>query len=93
MKTAVIGTTTWGTTLAIILARRGLPVTIWARTAEEALRLSKDRQNKVRLPDHDFPPPLPSPPPWQRPFAMPMPASSPSPLPGCGRMPRGWRRT
>lgn len=58
MKTAVIGTTTWGTTLAIILARRGLPVTIWARTAEEALRLSKDRQNKVRLPDHDFPPSL-----------------------------------
>ena len=58
MKTAVIGTTTWGTTLAITLARRGLPAALWARTAEEAVRLTKERQNKTRLPDYEFPPSL-----------------------------------
>ncbi|MBF8299102.1 MAG: Glycerol-3-phosphate dehydrogenase, partial [Dehalococcoidia bacterium] len=55
MKAAVIGTGSWGTTLAIVLARKGVEVSLWARTAEEAARLSAQRRNLDRLPDHEFP--------------------------------------
>lgn len=55
MKVAVIGTTTWGTTLGIVLARRGISVSQLARTEDEARRLERDRQNVARLPDHAFP--------------------------------------
>ena len=37
-KITVIGTTTWGTTLAVVLAKKGLQVRLWARTEEEASR-------------------------------------------------------
>jgi len=56
VKVAIIGTGAWGTTLGIILARREVPVTLWARTAEEAERLARARQNEARLPDFEFPP-------------------------------------
>ncbi|MBI2872868.1 MAG: NAD(P)-dependent glycerol-3-phosphate dehydrogenase [Chloroflexi bacterium] len=55
---AVIGTTGWGTTLAVILARREIPVALWARTGEEAERLGRDRQHAQRLPGVPFPPTL-----------------------------------
>lgn len=55
MKVGVVGTTTWGTTLGIILARRGIDVLLWARTADEAKKLNAERQNSYRLPDYDFP--------------------------------------
>ncbi len=58
MKLAILGTTTWGTTLGIILARRGLDVSLWARTPAEATQLEAARQNVARLPDYDFPPHL-----------------------------------
>ncbi len=54
-KIAVIGTTSWGTTLAVLLARKGSAVSLWARTEEEARRLSSARQNAVFLPDVLFP--------------------------------------
>jgi glycerol-3-phosphate dehydrogenase (NAD(P)+) len=53
---AVIGTTTWGTTLALVLARRGTPVRLWARTDDEALRLREAGEHTQRLPGHAFPP-------------------------------------
>lgn len=56
--TAIIGATTWGTTLGIILARRRIPVTILARTAAEAGQLDRDRENRRFLPDLPFPPDL-----------------------------------
>ncbi|HLC23261.1 MAG TPA: hypothetical protein VJL08_02340, partial [Dehalococcoidia bacterium] len=31
-KLTVIGTTSWGTTLAVVQARKGLDVCLWART-------------------------------------------------------------
>ena len=40
MKVAIIGTTTWGTTLGIMLARREIEVSLWARTREEAEKLN-----------------------------------------------------
>lgn len=55
MKVSVIGTGSWGTTLGIILARRGVDVVLWTRTEAEAQRLSLQRRNVDRLPDHEFP--------------------------------------
>ena len=55
---AVIGTTSWGTTLAIILAQRGIDVALWARSAEEAAELQRERQNRRLLPGFSFPAPL-----------------------------------
>ena len=55
MKIAVIGTGMWGTTLAVMLSGRGLETFLWARTAEEAARLEKARENEVFLPGIRFP--------------------------------------
>ena len=52
---AVIGTTTWGTTLAIIMARRGIEVRSLARTSDEASALEGARESP-RLKGHPFPP-------------------------------------
>ena len=54
-RIGVVGTTSWGTTLAILLARRGNEVCLWARTKEEAARLDSDRENARLLPGHGFP--------------------------------------
>jgi glycerol-3-phosphate dehydrogenase (NAD(P)+) len=52
---AVVGTTTWGTTLALLLARRGVGVRLWARSAQEAARLRQDGEHTLRLPGQHFP--------------------------------------
>ncbi|CAI8032703.1 Glycerol-3-phosphate dehydrogenase [NAD(P)+] [Geodia barretti] len=54
-RVAVVGATTWGTALAIILARKGLPVSLLARTDPEAQRLQADRRNARFLPSTPFP--------------------------------------
>lgn len=54
-KVAIVGPTTWGTTLGIVLARNGVPVTILARTQAEADQLNAHRQNTRFLPDAPFP--------------------------------------
>ena len=51
----VVGTTTWGTTLAIILARNSTPVYLLARTPEEAAELEAGRRNARFLPGVEFP--------------------------------------
>ncbi|MDP2916433.1 MAG: NAD(P)H-dependent glycerol-3-phosphate dehydrogenase [Dehalococcoidia bacterium] len=40
-KLGIIGTTSWGTTLGALLARKGLKVKLWARTEREAEELNK----------------------------------------------------
>jgi glycerol-3-phosphate dehydrogenase (NAD(P)+) len=52
---AVIGTTTWGTTLGIILARNAVSVCLVARTDSEAEELDSKRRNMRFLPDVPFP--------------------------------------
>lgn len=52
---AVIGPTAWGTTLAILLARNGVPTTLLARTHAEAEALRAAGENRRRLPGHPFP--------------------------------------
>ncbi|MSQ29302.1 MAG: NAD(P)-dependent glycerol-3-phosphate dehydrogenase [Dehalococcoidia bacterium] len=54
----MVGATAWGTTLAVLLARNGLPVTLLARSAEEAAPLNADREHARRLPGVGFPPSL-----------------------------------
>ncbi len=54
-RVAVIGTTAWGTALGILLASRGVEVRLWARTAEEARRINKERKNAAHLPYAPFP--------------------------------------
>ncbi len=53
----VVGSGAWGTTLAILLARRE-PTVLLARSEETAERLSADRANTRRLPGIAFPPGL-----------------------------------
>lgn len=52
---AVVGSTAWGTTLAVHLARNGQPVTLLTRTAEEAAELRAMRTHARRLPGVVFP--------------------------------------
>ena len=54
-KIAVIGTTTWGITLGMALAGKGLEVRLWARTEEEADRLREKGPDPHRLPNVTFP--------------------------------------
>lgn len=55
---AVLGAGSWGTALALLLARNGRAVRMWHRDARAAARLAEDRENKRRLPGHPFPPEL-----------------------------------
>ena len=52
---AVIGATTWGTTLAVLAARDGAPVRLLCRTVEEAETLRRAGSHARRLPDVPFP--------------------------------------
>jgi len=57
-KIAIIGTTAWGTTLGVVLARKGLEVRLWARTEQEATELRSAGPNPALLPGITFPPRL-----------------------------------
>jgi 1-acyl-sn-glycerol-3-phosphate acyltransferase len=55
-RAAVIGAGSWGTAVAVLLARGGLEVQLGTRTAEQAEQISAERQNSryldgVNLPD------------------------------------------
>ena len=55
---AIIGTTSWGKTLGVVLARNGLAVRLWARTEQEAAELRNGGTNPALLPGITFPPQL-----------------------------------
>ncbi|MCL2281427.1 MAG: NAD(P)-dependent glycerol-3-phosphate dehydrogenase [Dehalococcoidia bacterium] len=57
-KTCVIGATSWGTTIAIMLARHGMEVLLLARTEEEASRLRSKGPDKNITGNATFPPSL-----------------------------------
>jgi len=54
----VLGSGSWGTSLAIHLARLEHEVTLWARKPDFAAELSRTRENVVYLPGAKFPPSL-----------------------------------
>lgn len=55
-RVTIIGTGSWGTTLAILAAGGGQPVTLVARDAATARRLAADRVNERYLPEIGLPP-------------------------------------
>ena len=55
---AVVGATTWGTTLAVLAARNGARVRLLCRGSDEAEALRRAGQHARRLPDVLFPPAL-----------------------------------
>ena len=54
-KIAIIGTTTWGTTLGIINARENREVMLLARTSDEAHELQTENENQRFVPGVPFP--------------------------------------
>src|SRR3954454_8543549 len=54
-RAIVIGAGSFGTAVAVLLARGGFRTTLQARTAEQAVRLEADRENKVYLPEGELP--------------------------------------
>ncbi len=58
MRIAVIGAGSWGTTLANLLAKKGLDVTLWAYERELVERLRAARVNDLFLPDVELDPRL-----------------------------------
>ena len=54
-QAAIIGATTWGTTLGILLAQNGVPVSLLTRSEPEAQTLTSQGRNARFLPDVPFP--------------------------------------
>ncbi len=52
---AVLGAGSWGTTLAILLARNGHGVVLWGRDCEQVAAMAGERRNRCYLPEHEFP--------------------------------------
>jgi glycerol-3-phosphate dehydrogenase (NAD(P)+) len=57
-RSAVLGAGSWGTALAVHLARVGHDVTLWARDGSLVDDMQARRANAVYLPDINFPPTL-----------------------------------
>lgn len=54
-KVVVMGAGSWGTALAILLAKKGYEVTMWEHMAEKAEKLQKERTNTLFLEGAMFP--------------------------------------
>ena len=52
---AVVGAGSWGTALALVLARNGLSVRLWGHAPAHLAALVKDRENRRYLPGFPFP--------------------------------------
>jgi len=55
LKVGIIGTTIWGITLSIILAKKGVDVGLWARTEKEADDLRDSSPDPDETPEVTFP--------------------------------------
>ncbi len=66
---AVIGAGSWGTALAIQLARTGHPTALWGRNRVEMERMREERRNRRYLPHAAFPDSLIVEPDWRRALA------------------------
>jgi glycerol-3-phosphate dehydrogenase (NAD(P)+) len=52
---SVFGAGSWGTALAIYLARKGYSVNLWHNIAKDVARMNEVRQNEVFMPGIEFP--------------------------------------
>jgi glycerol-3-phosphate dehydrogenase (NAD(P)+) len=55
LPVAVLGAGSWGTALAVLLARNGVPTTLWGRTPQVVVDMATARRNTRYLPDLAFP--------------------------------------
>ena len=55
---AVLGAGSWGTALAVVLARNGHPTCLWGHHPGHIDRLARERRNERYLPGIEFPPAL-----------------------------------
>ncbi len=55
VSVGVIGSGAWGTTLACLLAQKGLATTLWEHHPERACALQEQRENALFLPGFRFP--------------------------------------
>lgn len=58
MSVAILGAGNWGTTLGLLLAEKGINVTLWEFFKEREEEIKRDRENKRFLPGFPFPPNL-----------------------------------
>jgi glycerol-3-phosphate dehydrogenase (NAD(P)+) len=54
-RVGVLGAGSWGTTLAVLLANKGIKTVLWARNQEFAKQIRKSRENKSYLPGIELP--------------------------------------
>ena len=54
-KITVLGSGSWGTALAILLARNGIEVQLWGRNAQRMREYQEKRENTTYLPGVEFP--------------------------------------
>ncbi len=54
-KVAVLGAGSWGTTLALMLAKSGKDVMLWEFRSDAVMLIELDRENKEFLPGYPFP--------------------------------------
>jgi glycerol-3-phosphate dehydrogenase (NAD(P)+) len=52
---AVLGAGSWGTALAVQLARNGIPTTLWGRTPQAVVEMATTRRNARYLPELELP--------------------------------------
>jgi glycerol-3-phosphate dehydrogenase (NAD(P)+) len=52
---AVLGAGSWGTALAVHLARSGHPTVLWGRDVAQMAEMARERRNRRYLPDTPFP--------------------------------------
>lgn len=52
---AVLGAGSWGTALAAVLARNGVPTTLWGRDQDAVARMATTRRNARYLPELELP--------------------------------------
>lgn len=55
MSISILGAGAFGTALAISLAKKGQPTTLWARDKQHTLAMQQDRENKKRLEGQHLP--------------------------------------
>lgn len=55
MRIAILGAGNWGTTIGLLLAEKGIDVTLWEFFQERAEGLKSDRENRRFLPGFTFP--------------------------------------
>lgn len=55
IRAAVMGSGSWGTALAVLLARNGIDVCLWGRDQQDLQALDLDRENRRYLPGIELP--------------------------------------